>query len=265
MFNNLKNNKKGFTLMEIVVAIGVMILFGGFAITTIAVIPQARMRSYAQTIKTEFELTRDFAKTHGGDATLTITKTKDGFVVERSGSNLTKETHTIEDGDVAIFYQKTGEVKDVELAEDDSLEMTFSQTHGSIIGPDLLDYLTISNGNKNYKFIIRHSTGVIYYDYEIDESDLEGNYVDNSSIKTVDLPQFIDRRGAFTNDKITLRYSGKSLQPDIKYDARNVKIGGVYRATAGGPFEITFTLKDPYNTRWSDGTVEVKKLTWNIE
>ena len=52
-------NKKGFTLIEIVVALGLLVMLGGFAITSLSVIPQARMRESAQTIKTEFEIARN--------------------------------------------------------------------------------------------------------------------------------------------------------------------------------------------------------------
>jgi hypothetical protein len=220
------------------------------------------MRDYAQTIKSEFELTRNFAKTHCGDAMFEIKKTADSLVITRSGKNITSEIHNINDEDLVLFYQRTGDDYENELETDATLNMTFSQTQGAIIGPDMLDYIIISNGSKNYKLIIKQNTGMMYYDYEIDDNEFEGNVVNNKRID-VDLPKAI-KKGVLS-DTVTLEYTGKSIQPELKYDARYIKIGGVYRAIAPGEYEIIFTLKDPYTTKWSDGTTEPKRLKWYID
>ena len=214
------------------------------------------MKLYAQTIKSEFELTRELAQAHGGEAIFTIEKTGEGFEITRSGKNLEKEEHIIEDVDVSIYYKRTGPDGERELSDGGILSMSFSQADGSIIGPDMLDYIIISNGSKNYKFIIKQNTGSIYYDYEVDMREFEGN-VENNSVIPVDLPVLVSQS--------TLKYTGQSLQPDLKYNARYVKIGGIYRAINVGTYTITFTLKDPYSTKWSDGKTDMKTLVWKIE
>lgn len=263
-----KNKNKGFSLIELITALGIIALLSGFAITSILVIPQARMRETAQTIKSEFELTRNFAKTHGGEATFKIAKIDGGLQITREGKNIITESYTIDDKELTLFYKETKSqdeyelgVKDADDVQNATLEMRFSQTDGAIIGPHMLDYIIISNGSKNFKFIIKQSTGMMYYDYEIEQSELEGNMI-NGTKTTVQVPTFI--QGKELKTEVNMTYTGETLQPELNYDARNVKLGGVYRAIYGGTYSITFTLKDPYSMIWSDGTTEPKTLTWKI-
>ena len=55
-----------------------------------------------------------------------------------------------------------------------------------------------------------------------------------------------------------------AVQPTLNYDARYIKIGGVYRAKEVGEYQITFSLKDPYSMQWETGGVEDIVLTWVI-
>jgi prepilin-type N-terminal cleavage/methylation domain-containing protein len=264
-----KNKNKGFTLVEIVVALALLIIMGGFSISTVSSISQARMRESAQTLKSEFELTRNFAKTHGGQATFSIKKVDDGLLISRTGENLTTDETLIRDRDIALFYKETGDDKEYHLGEDDAddvsggtLQMVFSQTEGAIIGPHMLDYIIISNGSKNFKFIIQQASGMMYYDYEIESDTLDGN--EEKTEKTmIKIPYFI-KNGMFF-DEVSMNFTDKAIQPELFYDSRNVKIGGEYRAKAPGQYEIVFKLKDPYSTMWEDGTTEDKYLYWEIK
>lgn len=268
MFKLTKNKNKGFTLIEIVVALGIIVVLSGLTITTLSSIPQARMREYAQTLKSEFELTRNFAKTHGGDAEFSLIKTDEGVLVKRTGENLTTEESLLKDGNFALFYKLTGDDTEYELGTidaddvtDATLTMTFSQTKGALIGPHMVDYIIISNGSANYKFMLKHATGMIYYDYELEENELKDNVVNNETL-SINIPTFIDH-GMFV-ETMEVEFAGTSVQPEINYDSRYIRISGVYRAIEPGTYKITFSLKDPYSTTWSDGTVEDKYLYWSI-
>ena len=271
MVRNMLKNTKGFTLIELVVAIGLMVVLGGFVIVSMSVVPQTRMREAAQTIVSEFELTRNYAKTHGGNAMLTLEKVDEGLKIIHSGQSITTEETLIEDRNFTLYYYDTKTKKEYELGKKGpqdvikkTLQMEFSQTEGSIMGPDLVDYIIISNGSKNYKFIIQQDAGAIYYDYE-----LENDMIGENEIKaktTVQKPSFV-LNGAFTNSVIVLSPdpNGQAIQPEIKYDAKHIKIGGEYRAVHEGTYTITFELKNPYSTTWPDGSTDIITLVWKID
>jgi type II secretory pathway pseudopilin PulG len=265
----MKNRTKGFTLIEIVIALGILIIISGLVITTITSIHQARMRHVAQIIKSEFELTRNFAKTHGGNIDFMLKKTAEGILVVRTGETVITEETLLEDKNLSVFYKETGNdkeyqlgVKDANDVVDGTIVMTFSQTQGAIIGPNMIDYIVVSNGSKNYKLIIKQDAGMMYYDYELESANMNENVVDNKIIY-VTQPSFV-RNGALVNT-VAIQYTGSSVQPELSYDARYIKIGGVYRAIEPkDEYVITFTLKDPYTTKWDDGTVGPKTLVWAI-
>lgn len=270
-------NNKGFTLMEIVVAIGLVAIFSGLAITSLSVVPKARMRENAQSLKTEFELTRNFAKSHGGNAAFKIIKESQGVKLLRTSFDSNKQEVIeseifLNDKKLEIFYTVTGDVankyqlgtKDYgDIANDKTIEMVFSQTQGAILGPDYIDTIFMSNGNKDYTFHIKHSTGMIYYDYELNNENQRENDIRNNG-PNITLPQFID--GGTPCNTIAIEWIGDdvTVQPELQYDARNIKIGGVYRASKKGVYTIVFSLKDPYKTQWVSGDVEDKTLTWEI-
>lgn len=286
-----KNKKKGFTLIEIVVALGILVMIGGLTLTSLSAIPKTRMKQTAQTIKTEFESTRNLAKTHGGNAMLSISDTDEGILITRTSTEtkgdgtlktvIDKES-VIEDKELILMFKRTGDDNEYVLGKDDSdgdgivdskLSIEFSQTNGSIIGPDMLDYIILSNGSKDYKLVIKQVSGMIYYDYEINDGDILENTVNTNAI-VVDLPMFVDENGILTDggltdshDPIVIKYSGKSEQPEFSYDARYIKISGVYRAIEEGTYTVTFILKNPHTTTWNDenATTEPKTLVWYIE
>jgi prepilin-type N-terminal cleavage/methylation domain-containing protein len=272
MMKQIRNDKKGFTLVEILTAIAIIALFGGFALAGISSISQAQMRKSAENFKAEFELTRNLAKTHGGDATLKIERTQKGLLLTRTTdmdaySNDTIEKVLIKDSGLELFYRETDGDDDEQLLVGESLTMTFAQTTGTIIGPDLLDYVILSNGNKNYQLYIEQNTGMMYYSYEVDSTDMVGNSEKDETIMAIPLPKF--NQGGNKVDTITVKYkSGVSVQPELWYDARYVKISGSYRATEPGKYTIRFSLKDPYSTRWDTeeaNDTAVKELEWTVE
>lgn len=279
-------SKKGFTLIELVVVIGIIVLFCGFSIVTIATIPQVRMKTFATDVKSYFELARDFSKTHGGTISLYIERTDDGLELRRevresnqhSDYQIKAETKTIEDNKIELFYQKTNEDSPRRLGDDGKnvLEFQFSQTDGRIIGPDFVDYITISNGNKTYKLIVMQASGQVYFDYELKDEYVEKNEGAAATKTSVSLPCFIDKHNPqydpfYMPDNPDLT----TLQPPIQYDSRYVKISGVYRASepkAGGMYVIYFDLKDPNSCQWELNNVpsdpseytSTKILEWNI-
>lgn len=250
-----KLNKKGFTLIEVVVALGLLVMLGGFAITSLSVIPQARMRESAQLIKTEFELARNFGKTHGGDSIFMIQKVEDGVKLMRTAENGRTEEVLLDDKQLEIFYRGVDDDEEFQLGWNDApnvhnstIEMRFSQTTGEVLGPNKLVYMILSNGSKNFKFVFQNSTGMMYYDYEVEEEWIVGEEeVDN--LIAVEQPMFIYRGDLY--ETVTVKHTGKSVQPEIKYDARYIKISGEYRAIDPGKYYITFKLKDPFNTYWA--------------
>lgn len=286
-------SKKGFTLIELVVVIGIIVLFCGFSIVTISTIPQVRMKKFAEDIKSNFELARDFSKTHGGTISLYIKKTDDGLEMVRDVRETNKrddyqikaETVKISDNKVELFYYPTDSAADsdpIRLGENEKkeLEFQFSQTDGSIIGPDFLDYIIISNGNKTYKLIIMQRTGQVYFDYEMKNDYTEKNEGATDTKVTIELPEFNDKHnasvGVINGVYMMEKKDGMStLQPPIKYDSRYIKISGVYRATEANPHEpyiIYFDLKDPNSTQWDasptaqdpEAATSTKILKWNI-
>lgn len=280
-----KLSKKGFTLIEMVVVIGIIVLFCGFCIATITTIPQTRMKKFVTEIKSDFELARDFSKSHGGTISLYISKLDDGLELKRdvrdsnkrSDYNIKSETVKLTDRKVELYYKETNQTDEKRLGDasaKDQIEIQFSQTDGRIIGPDFIDYIKITNGNKLYKLIIMQSTGQVYFDYELKDSEIEENKgaIPADEQVRVDLPCFIEGQVKTTDCFYMPKDDNLStLQPPIKYDSRYIKISGVYRATEAndsGPYIIYFDLKDPNGTRWDTTNAEeartTKILKWNI-
>lgn len=276
-----KNRNKGFTLMEVVVAIGLIAILSGLVLTSLSAIPQAKIKSTANIIKSEFVLSRDFAKTHGAEAEFSIKKTDDGIEIIRTGKNLKTETTTIDDG-TDIFYKLTAEDDVFQLGKDtvharnglqaikitDTLTMTFSQTNGAIIGPHMLDYIIVTNGNKSYKLLFVQKTGDIYFDYDVDMNTFQGNKVDDNT-KVVKMPTFMIN--GINYQTVELKHTGETLQPEIIYDPTYIRISGVYRAIDRGEYQVSFFLKDPYKTEWEIHVPENAEgkeeyiLTWTIK
>ena len=281
----MKNMKKGFTLIEIVIALAIMVAVGGLTITTLTSIQQAKMKRNVQVIKSELELTRNFAMTHGGQAEISIQKTSEGLLIQRTGQNLTTEEVEIKDRNIEVFYKRTykengdQDMKEYLLGGDGvvgedapdvtnkTLVMNFAQTTGKLIGPHRLDYLKISNGSRTFILLIEQESGMVYFDYEMEDGYVINNYIEDLQTIYVETPTFITNSGLFSTEAPTLSPTGEYIQPEINYDSRYIKIGGVYRAKDAcglNPYVIVFTLKDPWTTRWVDDTTAQKTLEWYI-
>lgn len=269
----IKNKNAGFTLVEILIAMAILVMIVGLSITTISLISQSRAKKTVTTVISSFEMARDYAKTHGGDAMFSIHKVDDGIELIRTSKTVVDENVFIEDKTLKVYYKLTNDDNEYELGENDAtsvtdstLQMTFRQTTGAVLGPHMVDYLIFSNNSKTYKLLIKQSTGMIYYDYEIENDHLNEN---NKDIISVKLPSFI-QDGYNTTDEVTVYLEKKdddkyaTVQPNLNYDSRYIRISGVYRASTPGEYIIIFSLKDPYSTQWEGtaGDTSEKQLVW---
>ena len=280
-----KNKNKGFTLIEVVVAISIVALLSGFVVVSSFVVPQMKMKQTAQTFKTEFELAKEYAESHGGITQFSIKRTINGAEIATVGVEGDKlvdldngdNKKLIDDASLEIRYLRTGAGDPQTLEYDESLTFEFSQTEGSIIGPDLVDYIILDNKSKEYKFFVEHETGTLYYDYELGDDYAIKNDINTMSSEGIKTPTFVKDGKVYEGDILTLSRdpNGKTIQPEINYDSQYVKIGGAYRASDIGTYEITFILKDPYETKWAEKAAgwsatpeepfEVKRLRWQIQ
>lgn len=63
-----------------------------------------------------------------------------------------------------------------------------------------------------------------------------------------------------------LLYTGQSQEPVfMNYNSKFMKRTGKISATAPGEYEITFSLYEPTNTIWKDGTTTPKTIKWAIQ
>ena len=280
-----KNKNKGLALIEIITAITLILLFGVLIISSVFVIPQTKIKETAQLIKTEFELTRNYAMTHGGDAEFTIEKTSEGAILTRTGVKTISETSSpdkvvINDAALKICYYKCSDGNnEFVLQSGETLTFKFTQMSGAICSSKLtsnditiddeiiVDCIKITNRSKDYKILIEYKTGLVYFDFELDKNrviDNESNLPSSEKVK-IDIPKFILNGEEL--DTVTLQYTGSSIQPEIKYDSEHIKIGGTYRAINDNVdgYVITFTLKDPSKTQWVTGKTDSVSLIWIIE
>ena len=91
----------------------------------------------------------------------------------------------------------------------------------------------------------------------------KGNYKGTKSIDFVIAKKEI----SVPTQKETLTYNGKEQTPTWNnYDDSIITIGGDQKGTNAGDYTATFTLKDPSNTKWADGTqTPAHNATWTIE
>ena len=263
-----KNRNKGFTLVEIISALAILILLGGLVLTSVSSVQHARVQHCAQIVKSRLESTRDLAKTRGTNVALSITKMKGGFKLTVSGDNLLDESTILECPNTSLFYYETGSRAEKQLGVDDAegidgtLVFIFDGGTGDMIGSHVLDYFIFANGSRNYTLAFQHKGGMVYYDYEVDEFPYNTIAPECQSI-VIDVPYFVQEA---EQDKTILVFTGTTLQPEFIYDSKHVKIGGIYRATDPSEeyYIITFNLKDPSTMKWADDTTEQKKLYWRI-
>lgn len=59
-------------------------------------------------------------------------------------------------------------------------------------------------------------------------------------------------------------YTGEVITPELEYDEEYVEVSGETSGTLASDYTIYFSLKDPKNTQWSDGTTYRKSVVWKI-
>ena len=262
--SSMCRDKKGFTLIEILVAFGIVAIIATLSIATINSISKSRVKDAANTIKQELQEVQELGKSHGGDASLIIKKTDTGVDLIRSSLSIKNETKTIKNADLHVYFTRIDDNTTYELGEDaDQIQLQFQQTTGSFIGSDLLKTMTLSANETQVTLVFHRQSGLVSYDYE--SEDLPSNEETLSDVvTTVDIPSIIVN-GHDGNNNVSYAYTGESIQPNVSYNNRYVKIGGEYRKTEKGTYQIIWRLKDPSTTTWADGTTSEKYSYWTID
>ena len=68
-----------------------------------------------------------------------------------------------------------------------------------------------------------------------------------------------------TLESSSYTYTGSAITPTVTgFDGTKMTYSGRLSATVAGTYSTTYTLRDPLNCRWADGTTEDKVLTWTI-
>lgn len=277
-----KNKNKGFTLVEMLVAVAIILAIATISVSTMNAIGTSRMRANAETIKSTVEVARNYAKAHGGNTFLSIIKTQNGLqIVETSiaaraddGTRIDKnigETN-IDDKSLIVYYKLVGDdtvyqlgTSDADCVNNGMLQFQFSSTTGEFVGSYYVDYLHLVNNNKEMKLLFHVKTGTLMFDYE-DGADKIVNPTGSTASRSVKMPTFVSGGKAYNS--ISLPYDpNKIQQPELAYDSRYVSISGIYRAkdiNEDVGYKIVFSLKNPYETKWEDGEIYDYVLTWYI-
>ena len=276
-----KNKNKGFTLVEMLVAVAILLAVATLSISTMNAVGTSRMRSNAETIKSTIEVARNYAQAHGGNTFLSIIKNQNGLqIVETSiaaraddGTRIDKnigETN-IEDKTLLVYYKLIGDDTEYQLGASDAdcvnngtLQFQFSSTTGEFVGSYYVEYLKLVNNNKEMKLLFQIKTGTLMFDYE-DGADKIVNPTGAAASKSVPMPTFMVSGKAYHS--VSLKHNGKIQQPELAYDSRYVTISGIYRAKDVNKdvgYKIVFSLKNPYETKWEDGEIYDYVLTWYI-
>lgn len=279
-----KNKNKGFTLVEMLVAVAIVLAIATISISTMNAIGTSRMRANAEIIKSTIEVARDYAKAHGGNTFLTLIKTQDGLqIIETSvaaraddGTRIDKnigETN-IDDKNLVVYYKLIGDdtvyqlgTTDAECVQDNNkmLQFQFSSTTGEFVGSYYVEYLKLANNNKEMKLLFHIKTGTLMFDYE-DGADKIVNPTGSATSKSIAMPTFMVGGKAYNS--VSLPYDANKIQqPELAYDSRYVSISGIYRAKDVNEdvgYKIVFSLKNPYETKWEDGEIYDYVLTWYI-
>ena len=70
----------------------------------------------------------------------------------------------------------------------------------------------------------------------------------------------------YINSATTHTYNGSTFTPTIaNLNPMYVTVGGTTSASAVGTYNITYSLKSPANSKWTDGTTSDKRSTWYIK
>lgn len=106
-------------------------------------------------------------------------------------------------------------------------------------------------GNYNTKFSLLDTTNYQW----ADETTADVNVAWSITKAIVSIPS--------TNSSFV--YDGNEKTPSwSNYDTTRVNIGGTTSATNAGTHTATFSLKDPTNYQWSDGTTADQSVNWSI-
>ena len=276
-----KNKNKGFTLVEMLVAVAIMLAVATLSISTMSVIGTSRMRSNAEIIKSTVEVAKDYAKTHGGNTFLSLTKVPNGLQIVETSTAARKDDGTrvdknigqtnIDDKALVVYYRLVGDGNEYQLGVNDAacvsnstLQFQFSDTTGEFVGSYYVEYLRLVNSNKEMKLLFDIKGGSLVYDYEEAAQNIKYP-VSAPTSKTVAMPTFVVGGKAYHS--VSVKYNDKIQQPELAYDSRYISLSGIYRAkdvNEDPGYKIIFSLKNPYTTRWEDGQVYDYVLTWYI-
>ena len=264
------------------VAVAILLAVMTLSIATMSAIGTSRMRANAAVIKSTIEVSRDYAKAHGGNTFLSLTKNVNGLQIVETSTSARKDDGTrvdknigqtnIDDKSLVVYYKLIGDGNEYQLGVNDAPEVNnatlyfqFSDITGEFVGSYYVEYLRLENSNKEIKLLFDIKGGSLMYDYE-KGADKISNPTPNPNSKIVPMPTFVVGGKAYHT--ISLPYNeNKIQQPELAYDSRYISISGIYRAkdvNEDPGYKIVFSLKNPYNTKWEDGQVYDYVLTWYI-
>lgn len=276
-----QNKNKGFTLVEMLVAVAIMIAVATLSISTISAIGSAKLRSNTETFKSTIEAAREYSTAHGGNTFVSVIKTQNGLqIVETStaarkddGTRVDKNINEVNLNDKAmnVYYKLVGDATEYQLGKSDAdcvnngtLQFQFSSLTGGFVGSYYVDSMRFENSNKDYTLLFSVKTGAMAFDYESD-ADKIVNKPGAESSKSIEMPTFVVGGKAYAT--YSMPFNDKIQQPELAYDSRYVSISGIYRAkdvNEDPGYKIVFSLKDPYTTKWADGQIYDYVLTWYI-
>ena len=160
-----KNKNKGFTIVEMLVAVAIMLAIATLSISTMNAIGTSRMRANAAVIKSTMELASDYSKTHGGNTFVSIIKNHNGLQIVETSTAARKDDGTrvdkniaetnIDDKSLVVYYKLIGDTTEYQLGVNDAdevpkgiLQFQFSDVTGEFVGPYYVESMRLVNSNK---------------------------------------------------------------------------------------------------------------------
>lgn len=277
-----KNKNKGFTLVEMLVAVAILLAIATLSISTMNAIGTSRMRANAEVIKSTIALASDYSKTHGGNTYVSVIKNYNGLQIVETSTAARKDDGTrvdknisetnIDDKALVVYYKLIGDTTEYQLGQNDApgvsngtLQFQFSDVTGEFVGSYYVESMRLANSNKEITLLFDIKGGSVLFDYEKGADKIQ-NPVPSAHSKTVAMPTFVV--GGKSYHTISLKYDADKIQqPELAYDSRYVSLSGIYRAkdvNEDPGYKIVFSLKNPHSTMWEDGQVYDYVLTWYI-
>lgn len=277
-----KNKNKGFTIVEMLVAVAILMAIATLSISTMNAIGTSRMRANAEVIKSAIEVASDYSKAHGGNTFVSVIKNYNGLQIVETSTAARKDDGTridknigetnIDDKALVVYYKLVGDTTKYQLGVNDAdgisngtLQFQFSDRTGEFVGSYYVESMTLVNSNKEITLLFDIKGGSIMFDYE-KGADKINNPVPSTNSKVVSMPTFV--YGGKAYHTISVPYDpNKIQQPELAYDSRYISLSGIYRAKDVNEdlgYKIVFSLKNPHNTMWEDGQVYDYVLTWYI-